>query len=239
MIPSIAPSPYTRMIFGTRVGPRVMSPHVKVWFSENGPIQGEGAIWNRFEINLSIPSLRFCVVGKNRSMVFCNLKQCFLHSTKTLFNRTRLDRRGLKNNFSIIPNRWSESSKFEIKHGLPYMALTWGHPLPLNEYLLNMACRTWPLHGVTPLTWHGPFFLKSCSAGWANPCRSPYMGSVCERHTRVKPMTSKGAILIKQDRRKFQRNYMLILWLFKLQKKWSKTKEACRRSQEGRGFNLR
>ena len=33
---------------------------------------------------------------KNRSLVFCNLKQCFLHSTKTIFNGTRLDRRGLK-----------------------------------------------------------------------------------------------------------------------------------------------
>ena len=27
---------------------------------------------------------------------FCNLKLCFLHSTKTIFNGTRLDRRGLK-----------------------------------------------------------------------------------------------------------------------------------------------
>ena len=34
---------------------------------------------------------------KNRSLVFCNLKQSFLHSTKTIFNGTRLDRRGLKN----------------------------------------------------------------------------------------------------------------------------------------------
>ena len=33
---------------------------------------------------------------KNRSLGFCNLKQCFLHSTKTIFNGTRLDRRGLK-----------------------------------------------------------------------------------------------------------------------------------------------
>ena len=35
--------------------------------------------------------------GKNRSLGFCNLKHCFLHSTKTIFNGTRLDRRGLKN----------------------------------------------------------------------------------------------------------------------------------------------
>ena len=34
--------------------------------------------------------------GKNRSLGFCNLKLCFLHSTKTIFNGTRLDRRGLK-----------------------------------------------------------------------------------------------------------------------------------------------
>ena len=33
---------------------------------------------------------------KNRSLVFCNLKQGFLLSTKTIFNGTRLDRRGLK-----------------------------------------------------------------------------------------------------------------------------------------------
>ena len=34
---------------------------------------------------------------KSRSLVLCNLKQCFLHSTKTIFNGTRLDRCGLKN----------------------------------------------------------------------------------------------------------------------------------------------
>ena len=34
---------------------------------------------------------------KNRSLGFCNLKQCFLHSTNKIFNGTRLDRRGLKN----------------------------------------------------------------------------------------------------------------------------------------------
>ena len=39
----------------------------------------------------------FFFFRKNRSLVFCNLKQCFLHSTKTIFNGTRLDRRGLKN----------------------------------------------------------------------------------------------------------------------------------------------
>ena len=56
----------------------------------------------QFEINLSIPSLRFriffiffCI--QSRSLVFCNLKQCFLHSTKTIFNGIRLDRCGLKN----------------------------------------------------------------------------------------------------------------------------------------------
>ena len=34
---------------------------------------------------------------ENRSLGFCNLKHCFLHSTKTIFNGTRLDRCGLKN----------------------------------------------------------------------------------------------------------------------------------------------
>ena len=33
---------------------------------------------------------------KTRPWCFCSLKQCFLHSTKTIFNWTRLDRRGLK-----------------------------------------------------------------------------------------------------------------------------------------------
>ena len=38
----------------------------------------------------------FVVPRKNKSLGFCNLKLCFLHSTKTIFNGTRLDRRGLK-----------------------------------------------------------------------------------------------------------------------------------------------
>ena len=71
--------------------------------------------------------------------------------------------------FNMVPTWWLESLKFEIQHGLP-------------------------LHGIIPLPWHGPWFRKSCFAGWANPCRSPCMGSVCENHTHVKPMTSKGAI---------------------------------------------
>ena len=33
---------------------------------------------------------------KTRPWCFCSLKQCFLHSIKTIFNGTRLDRRGLK-----------------------------------------------------------------------------------------------------------------------------------------------
>ena len=38
----------------------------------------------------------FFLSRKNRSLVFCNLKQCFLHSTKTIFNGTRLDCHRLK-----------------------------------------------------------------------------------------------------------------------------------------------
>ena len=34
---------------------------------------------------------------KNRSLRFCNLKQCFLQSTNKIFDGTRLVRRGLKN----------------------------------------------------------------------------------------------------------------------------------------------
>ena len=58
--------------------------------------------WNTFEHSHSA----FCVVQpcrgrcfqekKNMSFVIRNLKQCFLHFTKTIFNGTRLDRRGLK-----------------------------------------------------------------------------------------------------------------------------------------------
>ena len=33
---------------------------------------------------------------KTRPRCFCSLKQCFLHSAKTIFNGTRLDGRGLK-----------------------------------------------------------------------------------------------------------------------------------------------
>ena len=52
-----------------------------------------------------IPSSVFCVVQpcrglffpeKTRPWCFCSLKQCFLRSTKTRFNETRLDRHGLK-----------------------------------------------------------------------------------------------------------------------------------------------
>ena len=51
------------------------------------------------------PNPDFCVVHPCRGLVFpekthpwcfCNLKQCFLHSTKTMLNGTAPDRRGLK-----------------------------------------------------------------------------------------------------------------------------------------------
>ena len=62
------------------------------------------------------------------SLVFCNLKQCFLHSTRTIFNGTRLDRRGLKN--EIV--RFQDGTKLmarnlkqiETKHGLPLHGVT-------------------------------------------------------------------------------------------------------------------
>ena len=68
-------------------------------------------IWMDLDLDLDgfgwicIPSSVFCVVQpcrglffpeKTRPWCFCSLKQCFLHSTKTIFNGTRLDRRGLK-----------------------------------------------------------------------------------------------------------------------------------------------
>ena len=69
----------------------------------------------------------------------------------------------------------------------------------VRKIQLNIAYLTWG----APSLFLGPppsltlFFLsspKSCFAVRDNPCRSPYMGSVSENHTHVKPMTSKGAI---------------------------------------------
>ena len=45
---------------------------------------------------VALPGL-FFFQRKTGPWCFCNLKPCFLHSTKTIFNGTRLDRRGLKN----------------------------------------------------------------------------------------------------------------------------------------------
>ena len=152
------------MIFGTREGPRLMSPHVKVWFSENGPMQGEGAIWNKFEhphskilCGAALPGVWFS--RKSRSLVFCNPKKCFFNSTEAILNGTRLDGHGLKNEcvrfqygtklltreFDIWSSTW-----LTLK-----MALTWGHPHPLRwvsikDGLPYMAL-TWGHN--PPLTW--------------------------------------------------------------------------------------
>ena len=42
------------------------------------------------------PAGGFFFQKKTHPWCFCSLKQCFLHSTKTIFNGTRLDTRGLK-----------------------------------------------------------------------------------------------------------------------------------------------
>ena len=117
------PWTYMGMIFGTRAQPRVMSSKFSddfrkmdpckppscmgAWvgglhgcmgpFSENGPMQ-DGGLHGSSPARSSVwcsPAGGF-FSRKNRSLVFCSLKQCFLHSTKTIFNGTRLDRRGLK-----------------------------------------------------------------------------------------------------------------------------------------------
>ena len=52
---------------------------------------------------------------KNRSLVFCNLKPCFLHSTNKIFDGTRLDRGGLKNECVRFQyGKKSTTRKFEI-----------------------------------------------------------------------------------------------------------------------------
>ena len=76
----------------------------------------------------------------------------------------------------MVPNWWPESSKIQVKHGLPYIGCTI------------------PWHGAIPLALHCFFLRKSCVTVWANPGRSLYLGSISENHTHVKPMTSKGAI---------------------------------------------
>ena len=110
------------MIFGTRAQPRVMSSKFSddfrkmdpckppscmgAWvgglhgcmgpFSENGSMQ-DGGLHGSSPARSSVwcsPAVFFS--RENRSLGFCSLKQCFLHSTKTIFNGTRLDRRGLK-----------------------------------------------------------------------------------------------------------------------------------------------
>ena len=53
---------------------------------------------------------------------------------------------------------------------------------------------TLPLHGVKPHVRGGPWFRKSYFALWDYPCKGPCIGSVCENHNHVKPMTSEGAI---------------------------------------------
>ena len=47
-----------------------------------------------FLCGAALPGLFF--PEKTRPWCFCSLKQCFLHSTKTILNGTTLDRRGLK-----------------------------------------------------------------------------------------------------------------------------------------------
>ena len=96
-------------------------------------------ILNKFEINLkyiwAFPLWILCDAAlpcffprKNRSLVFCNLKQCFLQSTKTIFNGTRLDRRGLKNEcLRFQYGTKPMARKFQIWNWT-WLTLAWGHP---------------------------------------------------------------------------------------------------------------
>ena len=107
------PSPYTGMIFGTRAGQHLCPPYKSMIFGK-GTHAGRRTAWLYFRkmdpcrteacmgpphseipCGAALPGAFFS--RKLRSLVFCNPKQCFLHSTETIFNGTRLDRRGLKN----------------------------------------------------------------------------------------------------------------------------------------------
>ena len=116
------PYPCMGMIFGTRAQPRVMSSQFSDEFRKMDPcrtaacmgpfwvngamldavLHGSFSFWDSVWCSLVET---FC--RKNRSLVFCNLKQCFLHSTRTIFNGTRLDKRGLKS--------WCEKIQYGTK----------------------------------------------------------------------------------------------------------------------------
>ena len=182
--------PHMGMIFGDRTRPRVMSPHVKEWFPGNLLLHSHSEIL----CDAALPRLCF---QKNRSLVFCNLEQCIFHSANQSspgLGCIDVDRKVSASDFNMVPNWWPESSRFETRHGLP---LHWAISLPL----------------------HGPFFWKSCFAGWANPCRSPYMGSVCENHTHVKPMTPEEAIYLLWEMKYSERRGRKV-WISR-RHKWS------------------
>lgn len=91
------------VIFGTPPQPRVMSSHVKVWFSHNGPMQDgglHGSIFLQFVAASHSEILRgaalleaFFRKKQVLQLGFCNVKQCFLHSADKIFNGIGLDRR--------------------------------------------------------------------------------------------------------------------------------------------------
>ena len=111
-----------------RIGkPSNMGQKLDIWISGylNIWISGYLDIWILVKtLCCCIPTLRFCVVQpcrfscfpeKSMSLVFCNLKQCVLHSTRSIFNRTRLDRCELKNECVKFQYRTKlMTRKFEI-----------------------------------------------------------------------------------------------------------------------------
>ena len=117
------PWPCMGMIFGTRAQPRVMSSNFSddfrkmdpckpvscmgAWigglhgcvgpFSDNVPMQ-DGGSHGSSPARSSVWCSRagFFSPEKTRPWCSCSLNQCFLHSSKTICNMTRLDRRALK-----------------------------------------------------------------------------------------------------------------------------------------------
>ena len=112
------------MILGTRARLVAMFRHVKVWFSENGPMQAGGCtlqaspLWD--SVWCSPAGGFFFFSRKNTFLVFCNLKQCScILPEQYLTGLGYIDAHWKVSalDFNMVPNWWPENSEFEIKHG--------------------------------------------------------------------------------------------------------------------------
>ena len=74
-----------------------ISGYLDIWifgYLDSGQNNGLMHPQSGFLCGVALPGVFF--PEKTGPWCFCNLKHCVLHSTKTIFNGTRLDRRGLK-----------------------------------------------------------------------------------------------------------------------------------------------